>query len=113
MLPETCYYIRTLRNRLTQNEGNHLIRLLDKNEAQGIKEVVLNLDTLTSRFGTVKIPMWIAYQGEGTLKPSTKRATCRVCGEKIKEGQQLSFYYDEEQNSWTAKEYHVHTEGCA
>ena len=88
------------------------IKLLDKGEAQGIREVQANRESLTSRFGTVHLPCWVAYQGEGTVKPATGRATCRLCNTKIKKGEQLSFYYDEEQNSWTSKEYHVHADNC-
>lgn len=87
------------------------IKLLDKSDTAAIRKVVANREALTRR-GYVNIPDWVAYQGEGTTKPATKRATCRLCGEKIKEGLQLSFFFDEEQNSWTSKEYHVHADGC-
>lgn len=92
------------------------IRLLDEFEAKEIRVVTADLAAYrgSSKIFSdlVRLPICVAYQAEGELKPATKRATCRLCGEKIKTGLQLSFFYDEEQNSWTAKEYHVHAEGC-
>ena len=90
------------------------VKLLDQFSADAIREVTADLSAhrYKSDSDLVHLPSYVAYQGEGELKPATKRATCRLCGEKIKTGVQLSFFYDEEQNSWTAKEYHVHANGC-
>jgi hypothetical protein len=88
------------------------IKLLDDFDANQIREVTTNLQAHIMFNGDVRLPIYVAYQAEGTLKNATGRATCRLCGVKIKTGLQLSFYYDEEQNSWTAKEYHVHANGC-
>ena len=89
------------------------IKLLDKYEIEAIRKVTANRAKHTSKmFGTVRLPTWVAYNSEGETKPATGRATCRLCGTKIKHGLQLSFYYDEEQNAWTGKEYHVHADGC-
>lgn len=89
-----------------------IVKLLDQFDATVIREITADLNAHMSNQTTVQIPSYVAYTGEGTLKPATGRATCRLCGTKIKTGIQLSFYYDEEQNSWTAKEYHVHANGC-
>ena len=91
------------------------IKLLDAHDAKIIRAITDDRAAHTLGYGNgafVRIPQYVAYQGEGTIKNATGRATCRLCNTKIKEGSQLSFYYDEEQNSWTAKEYHVHADGC-
>lgn len=88
------------------------IKLLDDFDANAIRKVTANREHFTTFNGNVNLPIWVAYQAEGEIKDATGRATCRLCGNKIKEGKQLSFFYDEEQNSWTAKEYHVHADGC-
>ena len=100
---------------LSEDQTVRHIKLLDESDAAEIRKVTSNLAEHSYTIGnttTVRLPIYIAYQAEGTLKPATKRATCRLCGNKITEGWQLSFFYDEEQNSWTAKEYHVHADGC-
>jgi hypothetical protein len=81
-------------------------------EAREILKITADRATYTNHFGHVRIPGYVAYQAEGYTKPATKRATCRLCGEKVKTGLQLSFYYDEEDNPWTGKLYHVHADGC-
>ena len=91
------------------------IKLLDRHDSEVIRNITANRTEHTLHYGDgkfVRIPISVAYQGEGEVKPATKRATCRLCNTKIKEGMQLSFYYDEEDNSWTAKTYHVHADGC-
>lgn len=90
------------------------LTLLDDHDADVIRAITADLSAHTNSFrNAINIPIFVAYQGEGTLKPATGRATCRLCNEKIKkDGVQLSFYYDAENNSWTAKEYHVHANGC-
>ena len=90
------------------------IKLLDMLDANDIRAITADRKKYTSFNGDVRLPIWVAYQSEGTIKPATGRATCRLCGNKIAKdyGAQLSFFYDEEQNSWTAKEYHVHADGC-
>lgn len=101
--------------RVTRSELHSVqIKLLDQFEADQIRTVTADLATHRYRGDSdlVHLPICVAYQAEGELKRATKRATCRLCGHKIMEGLQLSFFYDEEQNAWTAKEYHVHAEGC-
>lgn len=90
------------------------VKLLDNFCAKHIRVVTADLQShiFSSNPNLVSLPIFVAYQGDGELKPATKRATCRLCGEKISSGRQLSFYYDEEQNSWTGKLYHVHADGC-
>ncbi len=92
------------------------IKLLDKSDAEHIRKVTADRAkyTYSHNANIVSLPLFVAYQGDGTIKPATGRATCRLCGNKIAKnyGAQLSFFYDEEQNSWTAKEYHVHADGC-
>lgn len=89
-----------------------MAKLLDQFDAEQIREVTADLKKYTFTNGDIRLPIGVAYQAEGTIKSATGRATCRLCGNKIKTGNQLSFFYDEEQNSWTAKEYHVHANGC-
>ncbi len=88
------------------------VKLLDAFDANAIREVTADRAKHTMHNGDVRLPIFVAYQGDGTIKEATGRATCRLCGTKIKNGYQLTFCYDEEQNSWTAKDYHVHADGC-
>ncbi len=88
------------------------VQLLDQFDAAAIREVTANRAPHMLSNGNISLPIYVAYTGDGTIKPATKRATCRLCGEKITSGLQLSFYYDAEQNAWTGKEYHVHADGC-
>ena len=97
------------------------VTLLNRSDARSILAITANRLKYTDSRGYVTLPNYVAYQGDSVepVKPATGRATCRICGRKIvKDTLDMSFYYDEEQNSWTglaglytvAKEYHVHAD---
>lgn len=79
------------------------IRLLDADEREDVVEF----------WQTGYMCQALCYNGTWEEKLATGRATCRVCGEKIKKGvKEVEFCYDEEGNPWTAKYYHIHAEPC-
>lgn len=93
-----------------ENINMNNIKLMSKEDALDIRK---SLSKQTIKAGKmVSLPVWVAYQREGSVKVATGRATCRVCGEKIRQGLQVSFYFDEEQNNWTGKQYNVHADDC-
>lgn len=54
--------------------------------------------------------------GQPEVITGTGRATCRICGKKIKKGEiAIRFAYDGEGNAWTAIEMqiHAHQKDCS
>ena len=55
----------------------------------------------------------LSYNTTGLAKPSTGRAKCRQCGEKITKGQtQIGCIWSPEDNSWTGREVWMHAHNC-
>lgn len=44
---------------------------------------------------------------------ATGRASCRICGLKIAKGiKAITWMWDAEGNSWTARDVYIHADGC-
>lgn len=96
---------------LSESDANELraeLRLRLQGIDGEVRRAIFVNDNPEKWFIIQRFSFYGAYQGEGWIKQSSGRARDRISGERIPKGAlELGFCYDEEENSWKAKDYHV------